>query len=304
MILSVRNVSKAFGKTQALADVSLQIEKGTISGFLGPNGAGKTTLIRMIMDIYKVDQGEIELAPELSGAMRHNVIGYLPEERGLYLHARVRDTLIYFAELKGLSRAEAQQRCDDLLQRMGMQETANKRIKELSKGNQQKIQFIGAVVARPVLTILDEPFSGLDPINANLLSTLIRELRDEGMTFVLSTHQMQQAEMFCDHIFLFNKGQLILEGPLRQIIANYSGRDLLLSSNPPLQSCALFDDVGQMGEHQRIRLREGIDLQQLYLYLGELEATAASVQPYRIPLNEIFIDQVQRHQQQGAADHE
>jgi ABC-2 type transport system ATP-binding protein len=304
LILSVKDVSKAFGNTQALQHVSLDIERGSISGFLGPNGAGKTTLIRMIMDIYKVDEGKIELASELTGAMRHNVIGYLPEERGLYMNTKVRDTLIYFAELKGLDKKQARESTDHFLERLGMQGHARKRIKELSKGNQQKIQFIGAVVARPVLTILDEPFSGLDPINTKLLSQLIRELRDEGMTFVLSTHQMQAAETFCDHIFLFNLGNLILEGPLQNIIASYSGRDIILNTKEPLPACLLFESIEVNGEEQRIRLQPGVDLQQLYLYLGELEQRVEAVKPFRTPLSEIFIDQVSRHQASGVTAHE
>lgn len=295
MILEVDRVCKTFGPIRAVQNISASIPKGCISGFLGPNGAGKTTLIRMIMDILKPDRGTISLADGLEGS-RKNHIGYLPEERGLYTKAKVRDTLIYFARLKGLSKADAMANADDFLERLSMTATADMAIGKLSKGNQQKIQLISALVARPDLLILDEPFSGLDPVNVKMVSDLLVSLRDGGTSILLSTHQMNQAETFCSHIFLINKGQLILQGELEPIIDQYSGNCLVVSASFPLPESQLYTVLSVEGGRHKIRLNEGVSRRDLMGELAGLDQDIESLAPYRVPLSDIFIQEVAAHE--------
>ncbi|MDJ0835861.1 MAG: ATP-binding cassette domain-containing protein [Acidobacteriota bacterium] len=294
MILSIEQVSKSFGSTRAVQDVSFEIPVGQISGLLGPNGAGKTTLIRMIMDIFKPDSGVINLGQGLTGG-RKDHIGYLPEERGLYGGTKVRETLIYFAELKGLKPKEAAANADHFLDQLAMTPVADHKIGKLSKGNQQKIQLISAMIARPRLLILDEPFSGLDPVNANLVAQLIRQLQGDGVTIVLSTHQMAQAETFCQNIFLINKGQLILSGPLEPVIARYSGHALMVEGKGELPASDLYSLLGTNDGAFKIELAEDVDTRSFLGWLSGQAFEVTAVKPYRVPLAEIFIREVQSH---------
>ena len=294
MILQVESVFKTFGKVKAVHDVSLNAPAGEISGFLGPNGAGKTTMIRMIMDILQPDEGSIKLGKGLSNERKRH-IGYLPEERGLYAKTEVRETLFYFARLKGLSPVDAARNVDSFLDRLGMTGTARMKIGKLSKGNQQKIQFIAAVVAKPRLLILDEPFSGLDPVNVNLISQLITELCDEGITILLSTHQMNQAEKFCKNIFLFNQGGLILEGPLEPIIQCYSGSSLTVTTDTPLPESPMYKVDSAEGLRHKITLAEDVTIKNLMEWLAAQPFETHSITPFRVPLSEIFIREVQKH---------
>ncbi|MBM4178244.1 MAG: ATP-binding cassette domain-containing protein [Ignavibacteria bacterium] len=215
-MLTVANLTKRFGSHVANDNVSISVRPGIIFGLLGPNGAGKTTLIRMITQIIEPDQGTITLSG-ISDSERNQRIGYLPEERGLYKKLSVIDQLIYFASLKGLSHAEARMRAMHWLERMDARGWESKKIQELSKGMQQKVQFIATVIHQPSLLILDEPFSGLDPVNADLLINVIREIQSNGTTIVLSTHQMDQVERLCDDIALIHKGRVVLNGTLAAI---------------------------------------------------------------------------------------
>ncbi|MCD6235192.1 MAG: ABC transporter [Candidatus Neomarinimicrobiota bacterium] len=216
-MLKLEKVTKHFEKVCAVQDVSFQVERGSVYGLLGPNGAGKTTTIRMIMNIIRPDSGTIRIGNGKTGAVNSRNLGYLPEERGLYQKRKIREVIQFFGQLKGLSPKEAAEHCDTWLDRFGMGDQADRKISELSKGNQQKIQFIVASVSFPDLLILDEPFTGLDPVNQIILKDIIREFRDEGKTIVLSTHQMDQVEQLCDHICLINKGRVVLEGALAAI---------------------------------------------------------------------------------------
>ncbi|MBO1322778.1 ABC transporter ATP-binding protein [Acanthopleuribacter pedis] len=296
MILSVDGVSKSFGSLKAVNNVSFEIKKGRICGFLGPNGAGKTTLIRMIMDIYTPDQGRVTLAPDLTDHDRKNQIGYLPEVRGLYTKAKVRETLLYFARLKGLSKQKSVEHTDFFLERLHMQDVANQKIEKLSKGNQQKIQVIAAMVAKPPLLILDEPFSGLDPVNIKMVSDLITELCAEGVSIVLSTHQMNQAETFCHDILLFNKGTLILSGEMGAVIEQFSGNVLMLETSDEIPPSPLYRLIGREGKVSRIELAEDITVQALLHWLVWSGVDTHSLQPYRVPLSDIFIQEVSRHE--------
>lgn len=293
-MLELIDVCKSFGSNRAVDQVGFSVPKGRISGLLGPNGAGKTTIIRMIMDILTPDSGEIRFNGTLSEDSRKNGIGYLPEERGLYTRERVDETLIYFAMLKGLSRQDARERVTDFIERLDMGSVAHERIKKLSKGNQQKIQFIATVVTRPPLLILDEPFSGLDPVNVKIISQVIRELHDEGLTIILSTHQMNQVEEFCEQMFLINRGKLILEGEVQPIIAQRSGSFVVIEGVEALPNQDLFEVVEEGKGGVRVRLHESISSHDLLAWIAANQVPFSAVKPYRLPLTEIFIEEVGR----------
>lgn len=219
--LNITNVVKRFGDHAANDHLSMSVEKGRIFGLLGPNGAGKTTLIRMITNIIMPDEGELLLDGLPVDAVQQNLIGYLPEERGLYKKLKVADQMTYFGQLKGLTSAEAMKRGLWWLHRMDANGWETRKVQELSKGMQQKVQFITTILHEPSLLILDEPFSGLDPVNADLLISVIKELQSRGTTVILSTHQMDQVEKLCDDIVLINKGKVVLEGSVRAVKAEH-----------------------------------------------------------------------------------
>jgi ABC-2 type transport system ATP-binding protein len=220
-LLEVKNVSKYFGDFRALNDVSVNIPQGSIFGLLGPNGAGKTTLIRIINQITIPDSGSVRLAGELLNQNHIKDIGYLPEERGLYKSMKVGEQAIYLAQLKGLSKAEAKARLKYWFERLEIGDWWNKKIQELSKGMAQKIQFVVTVLHEPKLLIFDEPFSGFDPINANLIKDEILRLRENGATVIFSTHRMESVEELCDDIALINKSNKILDGKLVDVKRQY-----------------------------------------------------------------------------------
>jgi len=205
-------VSKAFGSFQAVSDLELEIPRGEIFGLLGPNGSGKTTTIRMMLGILAPDRGRVELLQGDRAERLRRKVGYLPEERGLYRKMRVQEHLLFLARLKGVSRKEALRRSGDWLDRLGLDGTAHRRIEDLSKGMQQKVQFIGTVLHEPELLILDEPFSGLDPLNQDVLESIMLEFRHSGTTVLLSTHRMEQAERLCDRVCLLSHSKKVLEG--------------------------------------------------------------------------------------------
>ncbi|MEQ8313709.1 MAG: ATP-binding cassette domain-containing protein [Gammaproteobacteria bacterium] len=226
-VLSLSHVSKRFGDFCAVDDISLSIPQGSIYGFLGPNGAGKTTTIRMILDIIKPDSGEVSILGEDSALKVRNRIGYLPEEKGLYKKMKVWAIIQYFAMLKGMDKQAAKDRAFELLEQYGLKEFAEAKVESLSKGMGQKVQVLSAVAHNPELVILDEPFSGLDPVNQSVLEELIHQLSDNGQTVVFSTHVMQHAERLCDHILLITRGQKIFDGTLAEARACIPRRVLL-----------------------------------------------------------------------------
>ncbi|SHF64394.1 ABC-2 type transport system ATP-binding protein [Mariniphaga anaerophila] len=218
---SANNVTKVFSTTRALSDVSISVKEQTIFGLLGPNGAGKTTLIRIINQITAPDEGELLLDGRKMRQSDVAHIGYLPEERGLYKKMKVGEQAIYLAQLKGMSRKDAIQNLKHWFERFEMGGWWNKKVEELSKGMQQKVQFVTTVVHKPKLLIFDEPFSGFDPINANLLKREILQLKEEGSTIIFSTHNMGSVEELCDHIALINKSKKIVDGPTDEIRQKY-----------------------------------------------------------------------------------
>src|SRR5262249_15431791 len=217
--VEIEHVTKTFGQHTAVADLSLAVPEGKIYGFIGPNGSGKTTTLRMIMRILHPDSGEIAVLGEHSLSAATDRVGYLPEERGLYKQMRVREVLRFYAALKGLRDSKAA--IDTWLERMNLTGWADKKVDALSKGMAQKVQFIATVVAKPELVILDEPFSGLDPVNMEVLREAVLDLRREGATVIFSTHDMGVAEKMCDFIFMIYQGKKVLDGTLNEIQDSY-----------------------------------------------------------------------------------
>lgn len=226
--LVAKDVSKRYAQHTALDSVSITIPEKTIYGLLGPNGAGKTTLIRIINQIINSDSGEITIFGQRLNPDHVGVIGYLPEERGLYKKMKVGDQLLYLAQLKGLSKKEAMDRIKDWLIKFEIKDWWNKKVEDLSKGMAQKVQFISTVLHEPKLIILDEPFSGFDPVNAQLITEKILELKEKGSTIIFSTHRMETVEALCDHIALINKSKKILEGPKKQVKDQYKSNTFIV----------------------------------------------------------------------------
>jgi len=221
MILSIQNVVKQYNNYLAVDHVSFDVPKGCVFGLLGPNGAGKTSLIRMITTITGPDEGQIYLDGEKLNSRSPEHIGYMPEERGLYKKMKVAEHLMYLAQLKGLSEANARKEIAHWFEKFAIQDWAQKKIEDLSKGMQQKIQFIATIIHKPKLLILDEPFTGLDPINTNLIKDEIAQLNQSGISIIFSTHRMEQVEEMCDHIVLINHGKNVLYGEVKEIKNTY-----------------------------------------------------------------------------------
>ncbi len=229
--LEVKNLSKSFNKLKAVDDISFQVPEGSVFGLIGRNGAGKTTTIRMMMNIYIPDSGEVLLRGVKIGQDFKDNAGYLPEERGLYKKMKIWDTLMYFADLKGKTGKETEKTAIQYLKKFDLFDRKNSKVEDLSKGNQQKIQFITTILHDPEFLVLDEPFAGLDPVNTDLLKDIILELKSKGKVIILSTHLMDFAERLCDHIALIDKGKIILHGSLNEIKESYARNNVILSSS-------------------------------------------------------------------------
>ena len=289
--LVLEGVTKRYGQFTAVDDFSLRLPTGEVLGFLGPNGAGKTTTIRMVMSIIYPDAGRIRVLDHPNAAEVKDRIGYLPEERGLYRKMTVADTLHYFGQLKGLRGRALRERIDESLERVGLQDWRRKRVEALSKGMSQKLQFICAVLHRPELVILDEPFSGLDPLNAGLLERLVVELRDRGATVVFSTHQMNQAERLCDRIVLINRGRRVIEGRVNEVRARFAGRVVLIDGDGDLAPLARVPGVvaAQITSgHARLELADGTPPNTV-LETALRHARLARFELQRPGLQEIFV---------------
>ncbi len=243
MLLEINHVTKDYANHRALDDVSIQIPKGKIFGLLGPNGAGKTSLIRIINQITAPDSGEILFNGEALGPQHIAQIGYLPEERGLYKKMKIGDQMLYLAQLKGLSKREALARIRDWCQRLDITSWLDKKIEDLSKGMQQKVQFVATVVHQPQLIILDEPFSGFDPVNANIIKEQILRLNQEGATIIFSTHRMETVEELCDNIALINRSKKILDGSVQAIKKEYRNQTYRLEYTASEDNFLLSDDT-------------------------------------------------------------
>lgn len=297
-MLKIENIVKQYANHRALDNVSLDVEAGCIFGLLGPNGAGKTSLIRIINQITAPDEGSVYINGERLNPSHINKIGYLPEERGLYKKMEIGEQMLYLAQLKGLTRKEAAQRCNYWFEKMEMQTWWKKKVEDLSKGMQQKVQFVATVIHEPELIILDEPFSGFDPINAEVIKNEILELNQKGATIIFSTHRMESVEQLCDSIALINKSKKVLDGRLRDIknsyrsntfSIEYSGNEI----NDGVQDLFTVICSSKLENTNciTIKLNNGIQVNDALLYLIPL------VQIYQLTeviptINEIFIQQV------------
>ncbi|WP_269409737.1 ABC transporter ATP-binding protein [Lentibacillus daqui] len=256
MTLSLQNVTKRFDKHTAVDHLSLEIPEKEMYGFLGGNGAGKTTTFRMILGLLDVTQGSITWNGDSIGYNKSHLIGYLPEERGLYPKLKVREQIIYLAKLRGMSKHDALTELTGWLDRLKVPEYLDKKVEELSKGNQQKIQFISAVIHQPKLLILDEPFSGLDPVNVEMLKEAVVELKEQGTSIVFSSHRMEHVEELCEHLCILHKGHQVVEGRLRDIKRSFGKKNLLIHADASLEF--LRDHHGVV---QYKSLTEGCSLQ-------------------------------------------
>lgn len=294
--IALENVTKSYDSVTAVNAVSLNVRSGAILGLLGPNGAGKTTTIRMIMNILVPDEGSIRVMGEPVTDATRDKIGYLPEERGLYPRMKVREVIIFLAALHGLSEAESGKRADEWLERLGLSEWSDKKLVDLSKGMQQKVQFITSVIHRPPVVILDEPFSGLDPVNAASIQEIMLSMRDQGSTIVLSTHRMEQVERLCDSICLINKGRNVLDGELRAIKQSYGKNTLHVefTGSDSFLSHPAIGEVTRPVTGVEAKLKPGADPQEI-LKAAVLAGTRITRFELLEPsLSEIFIDRTTR----------
>ena len=290
MTLELKNIEKSFGQKHVLKGVSFSAESGKAFGLLGRNGAGKTTSIRILMNVFPADSGEILLdgKPVDYGKVG---IGYLPEERGLYPKKVIIDQLVYFAELKGMRSRDAVKAVDYWLDRLGMTEYRNKRLDTLSKGNQQKIQLITALTHDPQIVILDEPFSGLDPVNAMLLKNVVREQIEKGKIVLFSSHQMSYIEEFCDQIAIINDGKVVLSGDLYELKRNYVRDRLVISSPMAEQIKADFGTACKDGENGGLLLQLSDPTQKQSVMKRLVESYDIDVvKVYEPSLNDIFVE--------------
>jgi ABC-2 type transport system ATP-binding protein len=293
--VKLERVSKSFGEFMAVRELSLDVRAGRVFGLLGPNGAGKTTTIRMIVNITGPDSGAITLFGRKIDQKLQDRIGYLPEERGLYRRMRVVDQLRFFAELKNVRGKQVESKIDEWLARVKLSEWKNKRSMELSKGMQQKIQFITSVLHDPDLLILDEPFSGLDPINTELLKEVVLDLKRAGKTVIFSTHQMEVAERICDDICLLNRSQKVLEGSLREIKRSFGRNSVAIrceGGDGVLDDPALVSKVVRHVDEAQALLAPGADAQRLLRRLIDSGAVIGKFEMVEPSLNDIFITKV------------
>jgi len=292
-------VSKRFGDFTAVDDLSIEVRAGRVFGLLGPNGAGKTTTLRMIVNINAPDAGTIELFGKRIDIKLQDRVGYLPEERGLYKRMKIVDQLRFFAELKNVPRAVSEKRIDDWLERLKLTEWKYKRSRELSKGMQQKVQFIGSVIHDPDLLILDEPFSGLDPVNVSLLKEAVADLKRAGKTIIFSTHLMETAEKLCDDICLLNKSKKILEGSLRQVKSSFGVNTVARRAggeNGLLNQSNLISKVEHHSDETEVLLNENADPQELLKQLIDSGAVVTKFEMIEPSLHNIFIEKVSEAQ--------
>lgn len=292
--VEVTNIRKSFGPNLAVAEVSFAVEKGEIFGMLGPNGAGKTTSIRIMLDIFKPDRGHISVFGGDLNEQKKNNIGYLPEERGLYKDIKLEQVLIYLATLKGLDETTARRRLDKWLDRFDLTAHRRKKVQELSKGMQQKAQIIATLLHDPDLIVMDEPFAGLDPVNARLVKDILEDLRRAGKSIIMSTHRMYQVEALCNRIVLINEGHSVLYGQVDEIKHNFAGNAVVLEGKGDFsQLPGVIDDRRQNGE-VHLTLAPGADPQAIFHTLAQRDNT--SIDRFQIAepsFEDIFIAVVQ-----------
>lgn len=292
-VLEVKDLTKRFEGITAVDHACFEVPEGAIFGLIGRNGAGKTTTLRMLMNIYMPDEGEVIFRGNKVGQEFRDQVGYLPEERGLYKKMKVWDTLLFFAEVKGKAGREVQKRANQYLKRFDLFDRRFSKIEDLSKGNQQKIQFIATILHNPDFLILDEPFSGLDPINTELLREIILEQREEGKVIIFSTHLMDYAEKMCDHIAMIDEGKIILKGSLAEIKRKYSNANVSLTYEGDigfLENHPIVEKVNDFGNTMGIRVKSPSDTQTLLKLLVDNNVIVKKFDANDISLHEIFVE--------------
>jgi ABC-2 type transport system ATP-binding protein len=299
-VVDIQHVSKRYGSFTAVDDLSLTIPRGAVYGLLGPNGAGKTTTIRMIMNIILPDDGKIALfGGEAPGQHLTSRIGYLPEERGLYKKMHVDDLLVFLAQIKGLDRTTARRRAGEWLDRLELAGWARKKVDDLSKGMQQKVQFIATMLHEPEFLILDEPFSGLDPVNSQIMKDIVVDLARGETTILFSTHIMEQAERLCDSVCIIARGRIVVNGRLADVKREHGGRNVIVAVEQGgsavdrvLNDPALVANTNNSGNYAEIELADGADPQDLLKGLIQAGARVTKFELAEPTLNQIFIDKV------------
>lgn len=287
--IEIENITKNFGKVTAVNDLTLKVPKGSIYGFIGPNGSGKTTTIRMIMNILYPDNGDIKILGKKHVGSSHDNIGYLPEERGLYKKMKVRELLQFYGQLRRTKNLNSE--IDYWLKKFDLESWGNKKVEALSKGMSQKIQFITTIIHRPDIVILDEPFSGLDPVNADIVKSAILELRDKGSTIIFSTHDMSMAERMCDYIFMIYKGQKVLDGTLSEIQDKYGSDTLRIQTDngaDALKGIEGIEKINDFGQMQELRMKQDANSQDIIKALLA-KTTVKKFEITKPSLNDIFI---------------
>ncbi len=291
--LEVKNLSKSFGNIKAVDNASFVVPEGSIFGLIGRNGAGKTTTIRMMMDIYIPDSGEVILRGTKVGQDFRNKAGYLPEERGLYKKMKVLEMLLFFAEIKGKTGPAVKNKALEYLEKFSLLDRKNSKIEELSKGNQQKLQFIATILHDPEFIILDEPFAGLDPINTEILRDVIIQLKKAGKVIIFSTHLMDFAEKMCDHITMIDNGKIILSGSLKEIKERSGQRNISLRYDGDisfLDGHPIVEKITDFGHATGIRLKDSSKTQELLKLLVQHNVVVKNFNADEISLQEIFVE--------------
>jgi len=289
LAVEVSHIAKTFADKVVVNDLSFSVARGEMFGLIGPNGAGKTTTIRMMMDIIKPDSGEVTILGEKLSEFTKNRLGYLPEERGLYRKLGVLDSIIYLASLKGMDRRSAEEKANELLNQTGMLPHKGKKIEELSRGMGQIIQFIVGIIHDPELVVLDEPFAGLDPVNTELLKSMLAELRNQGKALVLSTHQMNEIEELCDRILMINHGRSVLYGNLAEIKSRYRSNSVLLEFEGELGEVAGVTGKRTHKGYTELMLDGKTTPQQVLAHLVSRGIVINRFEIATPPLNEIFL---------------
>ena len=295
MLLSVCNLTKSFNEKEVLKGISFSVESGSALGLLGRNGAGKTTTIRIIMQLFKPNSGEVLLDGKPIDIREIN-IGYMPEERGLYPKKKIMEQLIYFAELKGVNRQEAKERAKELLSKLQLEEYTNSKLMTLSKGNQQKVQLVATLMSNPDIVILDEPFSGLDPVNAILLKDMVRELIANGKLVIFSSHQMNYIEEFCDNIVILKEGQVAVSGSIKEIKRSYTNNRVEIVTDSKSEAKKIFEESDIVSNIEEtdigllLSLKSGVTKNEIMPIIAKSKLSFTSISDYEPTLSDIFVD--------------
>lgn len=300
----ISSVRKSFGRVEAVKDVSFEVFPGEIFGLLGPNGAGKTTTIRMMLDIFEPDGGQVSVFDGRITEAKKQRIGYMPEERGLYKDLQLEQTLVFLATLKGLAESEAKSRLEGWLKRLDLYDHRQKKIQELSKGMQQKAQLIATLLHDPDLIVVDEPFSGLDPVNTRLVKDIIEEQRQAGKTIIMSTHQMYQVEALCNRIVLIDNGRTVLYGEVSKIKRDFSGNAILLEGHGDFSQVPGVLEARRQNGAWHLALASDANTQEIFRHLARQEnVTIERFEIAEPSLDDIFVRVVQEGKQSREVDH-